>query len=77
MEGVSIGETVQNSVHFSEGIYLPRNYMVCTLQFILLAALLAVLATVSAVPQYYATPFGYSYYGTYAYPYSYGTYLYR
>jgi hypothetical protein len=42
-------------------------------QFVLLAALLAVLATVRAAPQFAVAPVAYGYYGTYAYPYSYGT----
>jgi hypothetical protein len=46
-------------------------------QFVLLAALLALLASVSALPQYVVSPYGYGYYGSYAYPYSYGAYLYR
>jgi hypothetical protein len=46
-------------------------------QFVLLAAVLALLASVSALPQYVVSPYAYGYYGSYGYPYSYGSYLYR
>jgi hypothetical protein len=46
-------------------------------QFILVAALLALLASAIAAPQYALAPLSYGYYGSYAYPYSYGTYYYR
>jgi hypothetical protein len=45
-------------------------------QFILLVALLAALATVRAAPQLFS-PLAYGYYGAYAYPSSYGLYVYR
>jgi hypothetical protein len=53
--------------------------MMVMFQFVLLAALLTVLLTVSAAPQLFASPiYGYGgYYGTYAYPYSYGGYFFR
>jgi hypothetical protein len=47
------------------------------LQLILVAALLALLASAIAAPQYAYAPLGYGYYGSYAYPYSYGAYYYR
>lgn len=46
-------------------------------QLILVAALLALLATAIAAPQYGIAPLSYGYYGAYAYPYNYGTYYYR
>jgi hypothetical protein len=48
-------------------------------QFVLLAALLAILAAVTAAPQLFASPivaYG-GHYSTYAYPYSYGGYFFR
>jgi hypothetical protein len=48
-------------------------------QFLLIGALLAILATVTAAPQLLAAPlYSYAgYYGTYAYLYSYGGYIFR
>jgi hypothetical protein len=48
-------------------------------QFLLIGALLAILAAVTAAPQLLTAPlYGYSgYYGTYGYPYSYGGYIFR
>jgi hypothetical protein len=48
-------------------------------QLLLITVLLAILAAVTAAPQLLGTPlYGYTgYYGTYAYPYSYGGYIFR
>jgi hypothetical protein len=44
-------------------------------QLLLVLALLALLASTIAAPQY--IPLSYGYYGGYGYPYTYGTYYYR
>lgn len=58
-------------LHFGKGV--KRHFL---FQLLLVAALLALLASTIAVPQYYPA-YGYGYYGSYAYPYNYGAYLYR
>jgi hypothetical protein len=71
-----VTEDQRNITYFGERVDLPRNSVACMFQFILLVALLVVLATVRAAPQIFS-PLAYGYYGAYAYPYSYGTYVYR